>query len=119
MMAPKWMDRIARGDDGLGARFAEASDAMATRLHDANQSLMRHGSSGLDVARDFGGDMLGGARRLSRSTRGVMAERPFETVLLVGVAGFALGWLIRHMREAGPRTARAPRTSRGKKPRSK
>lgn len=118
MMAPRWMDRIAHADDGVGARFAEASDAMVARLHDANQSLMRRGSSGLGAARDLGGDMLGGARRLSRSTRGVMAGRPFETVLLVGVAGFALGWLIRHMREAGPRTARAPRTSR-QKPRSK
>jgi hypothetical protein len=39
-------------------------------------------------------------------------------VLLVGVVGFALGWLIRHMREPGPRAARAPRTSR-QKPRSK
>lgn len=118
MMAPRWMDRIAQADDGLGARFTEASDAIVARLHDANQSLMRRGSSGLGAARDLGGDMLDGARRLSRSTRGVMAERPFETVLLVGVAGFALGWLIRYMREAGPPTARAPRTSR-QKPRSK
>lgn len=118
MMAPRWMDRMAHADDGLGARFAEVSDAMAARLHDANQSLMRRGSSGLDAARDFGGDMLGGARRMSRSTRSLVSERPFETVLLVGVVGFALGWLIRHMREPGPRAARAPRTSR-QKPRSK
>ena len=118
MMTPRWMDRMAHMDDGLGARFAEASDAMAARLNDANLALMRRGSSGLNAARDFGGDMLGGARRWSQSTRGLVAERPLETALLVGIAGFALGWLIRRMREPGPRVVRAPRTSR-QRPRSK
>jgi hypothetical protein len=119
MMASRWMDRLAHVDDDLGARFVEASDAVAARLHDANQALLRRGTAGLVVARDFGDEMLGGARRMSRSTRHLVAERPLETALLVGVAGFAIGWLIRRMREPAPRAvARAPRTTR-QKPRSK
>lgn len=117
MMTPGWMDRMAHTDEDLGARFADASDAVAARWRDANHLLRQRGASGLDAARDFGGEMLGGARRMRRSTRDFVIERPLETALLVGVVGFAVGWLVRRIREPAPRVA-AARATRSK-PRSK
>lgn len=119
MLRPQWMDRFSHVDDDIGARFADASDAVAARLHDANQRLRERGASGLDAARDFSGEMIGGARRMSRSTRDFAVERPLETALLIGVVGFAVGWLVRRMREPTPRTAAARASSRSKSSRSK
>ncbi len=119
MMRPEWMDRFSHVDDDVGARFADASDAVAARLRDANRQLHERGARGLDAARDFSGDVIGGARRMSRSTRDFALERPLETALLVGVVGFAVGWLVRRMREPAPRAAAARATSRSKSARSK
>ncbi len=119
MMRPGWMDRMSRVDDDLGTRFADTTDTLAARWRDANQLLQQRGANGLDAARDFGGEMLGGARRMSRSTRDFAVERPLETALLVGVVGFAVGWLVRRMREPGPRVVAARATSRSKSSRSK
>lgn len=117
MMTPGWMRRTTQAEEDLGARFADASDALSARWRDANQLLRQRGASGLDAARDFGGEMLGGARRMRRSTRDFAIERPLETALLVGVVGFAIGWLVRRIREPAPRVA-AARAARSK-PRSK
>lgn len=120
MMRPEWMNRVSSVDDDLGARFADASDAVAARLRSANQVLRERGASGLDAARDLSGDLIVGARRMSRSTRDFAAERPIETALLVGVVGFALGWMVRRMRrEPAPRAVASRTTSRSKSSRSK
>ena len=119
MMRPEWMDRFRHIDGDVGERFSDASDALAARLRDVNQQLRERGASGLDAARDFSGQMIGGARRMSRSTRDFAVERPLETALLVGVVGFAVGWLVRRMREPAPRAAVARAASRSKSARSK
>ncbi|MEO7062511.1 MAG: hypothetical protein ABI082_01900 [Dokdonella sp.] len=113
MTTPGWMARMAHARDDAGAQFADASDAVAAHWHETNQLLRQRGAAGLDAARDFGGDVLGGARRMSRSTRDFATERPLETALLIGVVGFAVGWLVRRMREPTPRSA-AARATRSK-----
>ena len=114
MTTPGWMARMAHAGNDAGERFADASDAVAAHWRDTNQMLRQRGAAGLDVARDFGGDVLGGARRMTRTTRDFASERPLETAVLVGVVGFAVGWLVRRMREPAPRKAVAARSTRAK-----
>lgn len=98
MNALRWLDRNS-STDAMHARLADASDALARSLGSAQHALSQRGAAGMDTARAWGEDMLGGARRLGRSTQGLMAERPVQTALLIGVAGFALGWIARRARE--------------------
>lgn len=113
MYRPGWMDRVSNTSDDIGARYADLSDTVAGRWRDTNQMLRARGEAGLDAARDFGDEMVGSARRIGRNTRDFAVERPFETALIVGVAGFAIGWLLRRMRETPARSAPA-RTARSK-----
>lgn len=112
MTATQWLQHNARAN---GAHLAEASHALATSLHNASEALARQGGSGMRAVRVFADGAVGNARQMGRSTRSLMAERPLEAVLIAGIAGFAIGWLVRRSREAAARTttqraAAAPRT---------
>ena len=111
-MMPQWH---ARPNGALAARFAEASEAVAATLRDAEHAFTRRGGAGLEAARAFGKDALGGARHLERSTRTLIAERPFEMLLVMGITGFAIGWIARHARDLRARRPVAARaTSRAR-----
>jgi ElaB/YqjD/DUF883 family membrane-anchored ribosome-binding protein len=106
MMATQWLQRTARAN---GAHLADASQALANALHETGDTLARQRDTGLRAMRELGGSALGNARQMGRSTRSLVAERPLEAVLLVGLAGFAIGWLVRRSREMAARPPRAPR----------
>ncbi|NCT69024.1 MAG: hypothetical protein GXC76_15460 [Rhodanobacteraceae bacterium] len=95
-------------------------------MRDAEHAITRRGSAGVEAARAFGDDLLGGARHLQRSTRTLLAERPLETLLVIGIAGFAIGWIARRARDLHlqhvqrPAPAQRPATARaGGRPRSR
>lgn len=103
MLAKKWLDRAGAANDAIGARLADATDTLASTWHDAQHALSRQRAAGIASARAFGSDV----RRVGSSTRSLIVERPLEALLIAGVVGFALGWLIRRSRENGKTAARA------------
>jgi hypothetical protein len=110
MLAKDWLeDHVGSANDAAHARLAAASAALATHLHDVHQAIARRGGEGLDYARAIGGGMREESYRLGRSTRSLVAERPIESVVIIGLAAFALGWLWRRSRESSPAHVVAPR----------
>ena len=53
-----------------------------------------------DYARETGDDLRALGRRAGRSTRRTIDAHTVETVVIVGLAAFALGWLARRMQES-------------------
>lgn len=101
MLTKEWInDRIGSARDVAHARIAAASDIVAQNLLDAQRAIARRSATGLDHARVLGGELQKGSYRLGRSTRSLVAERPVESVLIIGVAAFAIGWLWRRSRES-------------------
>src|SRR5690606_13992041 len=101
----------------LGARLAAGRDLLGDALQDSRGMLAARGRDGLDGARALGLEAWQGARRGSRAAGRVMAGHPWETLLLAGVAGIALGWIVRHAwRLDAPRAngTRKPRASRAR-----
>ena len=98
----------------LGARLAAGRDLLGDALQDSRGMLAARGRDGLDGARALGLEAWQGARRGSRAAGRVMAGHPWETLLLAGVAGIALGWIVRHAwrAEPVPQRQRATRKSR-------
>jgi len=113
MLARKWLEEnVIPATEAAHARFASASDALVNHLQTTRNALARTGTSGLDYARQVGNDMTKGTYRLGRSTRSLVAERPIESVVIIGAAAFAVGWLWRRSRETraeAPTTRTAPR----------
>lgn len=110
--------------EALNASLANASDMLAKTLENARTKLARASASSADVARDFGDELLVGARKAGRSTQSLVSERPMQSLLIVGAVAFALGWIGRRARElridreaqqtSSPRAAKArarPRTA--------
>lgn len=100
-------------------RFIDASHALGDMLRDTSTRVAHGASTGLDQARVLADDALARSRSLARSTRGIVEERPVEALLLVAVAAFAIGWVLRPIRRATrvvsarPARARArPRSAR-------
>jgi len=101
MLARKWLEeKVAPATDAAQARFAAASDALVDHLQTTRNALARSGNSGLDYARQLGSDMTDSTYRFGRSTRTLVAERPIESVVIISVAAFAVGWLWRRSRES-------------------
>jgi hypothetical protein len=109
MLARKWLEEnVVPATEAAHARFAAASDALVNHLQTTRNAIARTGTSGLDYARQIGSDVTKGSYRLGRSTRSLVAERPIESVVIIGVAAFAVGWLWRRSRESQA-SAPAPR----------
>jgi hypothetical protein len=101
MLARKWLeDNVVPATEVAQARIAAASDALVNHLQTTRNAISRTGTSGLDYARQIGSDVTRGSYRLGRSTRSLVAERPIESVVIIGVAAFAVGWLWRRSRES-------------------
>jgi hypothetical protein len=54
--------------------------------------------------------MLAGARSAGHTTRRVVAGHPAEALLLAGIAGAALGWVLHRVYQARNGRARASRS---------
>ena len=98
MNAMRWLER-SNAMDAMNSHIASTSNGLAKHFDKARHALVDGGSHGVDVARDLGGELLVGTRRLGRSTQGMIVERPLQAVLIVGAAAFTLGWIARRARE--------------------
>ena len=102
--------------NGAGARLLEASRGVGEALREAGTRISQGASTGADYARAIGEDAYAESVRAARSTRKLIERRPLEAVLIVGLASFAIGWVLRRLQEpAAPRRptpARASRPSR-------
>jgi ElaB/YqjD/DUF883 family membrane-anchored ribosome-binding protein len=101
-MNSRWMERASALNAAVADRLSDASQTLATHLRAANEAI----GSGADQARDIGRSLTVSARRGSNSARELIAERPFESALIIGAVGVAIGWLWRRTRE--PRVEDAP-----------
>ncbi len=100
MLARKWLeDNVVPATEAAHARLAAVSDALVNHLQTTGNAIARTGTSGLDYARQVGSDVTNGTYRFGRSTRSLVSERPIESVVIIGVAAFAVGWLWRRSRE--------------------
>jgi hypothetical protein len=93
-------DSLRSRSNGTGERIANAASHLGDALRDAGLSVSRHASEGADYARALGDDMLASGRDAARSARAVVRGHPVEAVLVVGLAAFALGWVMRRVQEA-------------------
>lgn len=112
--------------EALGTRLAVARGVLADALQDSRAAAMEHGARGLHNARDLGLEAWHGARRGGRAAGRAMSSHPWETLLLAGVAGVAIGWIVRHAWRGGAtratppsRKPRAPRARGAKPPRKR
>ena len=103
-----------RAANGAGERLIEASRGFGDALRDATTRISHGASTSADYARALGEDAYAESVRAARSTRKLIEQRPLEAVLIVGLASFAIGWVLRRLQEpaATPRRATAARTSR-------
>jgi len=102
-----------RAANGAGERLIEASRGFGDALRDASTRISHGASTSADYARSLGEDAYAESVRAARTTRKLIEQRPLEAVLIVGLASFAIGWVLRRLQEpAAPRRAAAARTSR-------
>jgi len=106
-----WQFNPASARDAAAERLADASHHFTAALRDAGASVTRGASVGADYARAATEDVIESGRRLTRSTQGAIQERPLEALLIVGIASFAVGWLLRRMQESRDEESTAPRTT--------
>jgi len=99
-MTSPWLARTAASGAAASERLAQASDALAAKLHDVRDSLSRHGEHSLELARAGGDEIAASLRSAGRSTRGLVAERPVESIVIIGLLGVAVGWVLRRSRES-------------------
>jgi hypothetical protein len=99
--------------NGAGERLIEASRGFSDALRDAGTRISQGASSGADYARALGEDAYSESLRAARSTRKLIENRPLEAVLIVGLASFAIGWVLRRLTEpSAPRRAVSARATR-------
>ena len=108
MLSTLWRERP---NDAFATRLSEASDALTRALDAAGGALTRNGSDGRERTRVIGQQALDHAQRAGRSARSLVAGHPLESVLLAGLAGAVIGWILHH---AG--SARRAKPAAGGKP---
>ncbi|HKE48420.1 MAG TPA: hypothetical protein VKB52_10170 [Rhodanobacteraceae bacterium] len=92
MMNPwPWPSSLRNG------QAADVSRRWLDKAREAGESLPQ---AAADYARDANDELRAFGRRASRSTRKLVANHTAETVLIVGLAAFAVGWLARRMQES-------------------
>jgi hypothetical protein len=100
------------------ARLLDASQEFGDALRKHGAEMARGAVAGVDYARDVADDALASGRRVARSTHELVVARPMEALLLVGLASFAIGYVLRHMRKDADSERRArprARASRARK----
>ena len=99
--------------NGAGERLIEASKGFGDALRDAGTRISQGASVGADYARTLGEDAYAESLRAARSTRKLIEQRPLEAVLIVGLASFAIGWVLRRLQEpSGPKRTASARATR-------
>ena len=99
--------------NGAGARLMEASRGVGEALREAGNRISQGASTGADYARTVGEDAYTESLRAARSTRKLIERRPLEAVLIVGLASFAIGWVLRRLQEpSAPKRATPARATR-------
>lgn len=93
-------DSLRSRSNGAGERIAEAAGHLGDALRDAGVTVSRRAGEGAQYARALGDDMVTTGRDAARSARAVVESRPMEAVLVVGLAAFAIGWILRRVQEA-------------------
>jgi hypothetical protein len=93
--------------DGARERLSDASQRLRSALHDAGARMTHGASAGADHTRAIGKDLFETGQRATRTARSAVEERPLEAVLIVGLAAFALGWVLRRLQESTDRRAAA------------
>jgi hypothetical protein len=102
-----------RAANGAGERLLDASRGFGDALRDASTRISDRAGAGADYARALGEDAYTESMRAARSTRKLIEQRPLEAVLIVGLASFAIGWVLRRLQEpATPRRAASARAAR-------
>jgi len=107
-----------RDINGARERLVEASQSIGGALRDAGARMTRSANAGAEYTRAIGKDVFESGQRATRSARSAVEERPLEALLIVGLAAFALGWIMRRVQEAASkpsapnRARRAPTRSR-------
>ncbi|MET0229528.1 MAG: hypothetical protein ABW186_01190 [Rhodanobacteraceae bacterium] len=96
-------DSLLSRSNGAGERIADAATHLGDVLRDAGVTVSRRATKGATYARALGDDALTSGRDAARSARAVVEGRPLEAVLVVGLAAFALGWILRRVQEATSR----------------
>ena len=84
---------------------------MPERTDEVLASLREATDSGQDYLRALAGSVRDQSYRATRTVRDMVKERPAESLLLVAGAAFALGWLVRHVRDRAAVAVRSPRTT--------
>jgi hypothetical protein len=105
-------DTLRSRSNGAGERIADAATHLGDALRDAGLNASRRASESADYARALGDDMLTSGRDAARSARAIVEARPMEAVLVVGLAAFALGWVLRRVQEAASRNGEATAPAR-------
>jgi hypothetical protein len=98
--------------DGARERLADASRNLRSALRDAGTRMTHGASVGADYTRAVGKDLFATGQRATRTARSAVEERPLEAVLVVGLAAFALGWILRRVQESASRSTPATRPRR-------
>ncbi len=93
--------------ENLGSRLASARGLLGDALQESREAALEHGSRGLESARGLGLEAWQGARRGGKAAERALAAHPWETLVLAGVAGIAIGWIVRYAWPAKP-ARRAP-----------
>jgi hypothetical protein len=96
-------DSLRSRGNGAAERIADAAGHLGDALRDAGLNVSRRASESADYARALGDEMLSSGREAARSARAVVEARPMEAVLVVGLAAFAIGWVLRRVQEAASR----------------
>jgi hypothetical protein len=92
---------------GARERLVDASRSLGGALREAGAKMTRSANIGADYTRAIGKDVFATGQRATRSARTAIEERPLEALLIVGLAAFALGWVLRRVQEPRQRTTSA------------
>ncbi len=106
-MARKWMERAG---ERLGSGASSAGESLAETWDSAQEAALRSRDAGLEAAFAAGRGMLAGARSAGLTTRRAVAGHPAEALLLAGLAGAALGWVLHRVYQARNGQARGGRS---------
>jgi ElaB/YqjD/DUF883 family membrane-anchored ribosome-binding protein len=90
---------LFRSSNGAGERIVGAASHLGDVLRDAGIAVSRHASEGARQARSLGDEVLTTSRETARSARSLVEQRPMEALLVVGIAAFAIGWVLRRVKE--------------------
>ncbi len=98
-------------------QLTRARDSLSSMLRDVLNGVSRQSAAGMESATAFRDEALAHLTRASRSTQRAVSRHPVETAILVGVIGFSVGWVVKHMharrnQDTIPSTSKTPRPPR-------